>query len=159
VSVPDLQFSASRESAGHTYEPTDVPVTLTWNLTTSPSTLTTSAFVTAWTTTSVDPEPGVGGSAIQFREPETESTTTLLTVNALGGCSLIHPSELPPGTLVAVNETSLATPLSTEAGDTLIVQPPLAAFASPGPRMMSASAIELATPRLSREAIPERFVT
>jgi hypothetical protein len=47
VSMPDLHFSSSRDSAGHAYEPTDVPVTLTWNLTMSPSTLMTSAFVAA----------------------------------------------------------------------------------------------------------------
>jgi hypothetical protein len=135
------------------YEPTDVPVTLTWNLTMSPSTLMTSAFVTAWIRTRVNPDPAVGGSAVQLRDAETESTTTLSIVKALGGWRRMHPSELPPATLVAVNEMLVAMPLVTEDGDLVIVQPPLAALTSPEPRTMSRSADSPATRGLRRVAI------
>src|SRR6187431_149430 len=113
----------------------------------SPSTLTTSAFVAAWSRMRVAPDPAVGGSAVQLRDPETESTTTLLTVKVLGGWSRMHPSELPPATLVAVNEILVATPLVTEDGDLAIVQPPLAALASPEPNTKSARADSPATQR------------
>lgn len=140
VSIPDLHFSSSRDSAGHVYVPTDVPVTLRWNLTMSPSTLMTSAFVAAWIRMRVDPDPGAGGSAVQLRDAETESTTTLLTMKAPGGCRRMHPSELPPAMLVATKETLVATPLVTEDGDLEIVQPPLAAMTSPEPTDSSPSA-------------------
>jgi hypothetical protein len=47
--------------------------------------LKTSVFVAAWIWMRVDPDPAVGGSTTQIREPATESTTTPLTVKALGG--------------------------------------------------------------------------
>src|SRR4029079_3945789 len=53
----------------------------------------------------------------------------------------MHPSELPPATLVAVNEMLVGTPLATEDGDLAIVQPPLAALATPEPNTNSASAV------------------
>ena len=83
VSMPDEQFAWSRDSAGHTYVPTGVPVTRTWNVTTSPSDLTMSASVTAWTQTTVEPDgPEVGGSAVQVCGAE--STATDVTLNAAG---------------------------------------------------------------------------
>jgi hypothetical protein len=91
----------------------------------------TSAFVEAWIETRVYPDFAVGASAVQFRDPDTESTATLLIVNAVGGWSQMQPSELPLGTLVAVKEMLVATPLVTDDGDLVIVHPPVAASARP----------------------------
>jgi hypothetical protein len=99
----------------------------------SKSTLMTSAFVAAWIDNNVNPDPACGASTVQFLDPDTESTTTVLIVNSVGGWSRTQPSELPPETLVAVKAILVAVPRVTDAGDLVIVQPPLAPLTDPAP--------------------------
>ena len=84
-SIPDVQLAWSRESAGQTYVPGPVPVTVTWNTTVSPSPFRTSPSVTAWTCTIVEPAgPPNVASAVHAWAGGTASTATELTANAPG---------------------------------------------------------------------------
>jgi hypothetical protein len=138
LSIPDVQVAWSRDSAGQLYVPTGVPVTRTWKTTTSPSALRMSASVTAWTQMIVDPDgPAAGASAVQACGAA--STATALTLNALPIWSRMQPTELPPLVFVAVIETLAATPSTTDEGDGVMVQPPLAASTTPEPQNSTSS--------------------
>jgi hypothetical protein len=127
VSMPAVQLAWSRDSAGHEYLPCVVPVTRTWNVTTSPSPFRTSLSVTAWTCTIVEPEgPAVGASAVQLCDGWTESTPTEPIAKAPGAWRRMQPIELPPAVFVAVKLIAVSAPAATDEGVLAMVQPPLA---------------------------------
>jgi hypothetical protein len=127
VSMPAVQLAWSRDSAGHEYVPCVVPVTRTWNVTTSPSPFRTSLSVTAWTCTIVEPEgPAVGTSAVQLCDGWTESTPTEPIAKAPGAWRRMQPIELPPAVFVAVKLIAVSAPAATDEGVLAMVQPPLA---------------------------------
>jgi hypothetical protein len=148
VSMPAVQLAWSRDSAGHEYVPCVVPVTRTWNVTTSPSPLRTSLSVTACTCTIVEPEgPVVGASAVQLCDGWTESTPTEPIAKAAGAWRRMQPIELPPAVFVAVNLIVVSAPAATDEGVLAMVQPPLAPEAPPGLTLANTTAAAKVTAR------------
>jgi hypothetical protein len=97
-----------------------------------------SASVAAWTQMIVDPDgPAAGASAVQVCGAA--STATALTLNALPIWSRMQPTELPPLVFLAVIETLVVTPSTTDDGDGVMVQPPLAATTTPEPQNSTSS--------------------
>lgn len=116
--------------------------------------------MTPWTWTTVEPEgPPDGASAVQAYDGWTESMPTASTVKAPGTCRRMHPTVLPPATLVAVMSMAVETPATTDAGVRVTVHPPVAPLTPPATAIAMIDAAVIETARATAFKVRARATT